>query len=241
MSRFTSRPGFTSYPTWTPDGLRVAFGASGGLFWKDADGTGNADLLIEDTTKRLFPQAFSTDGKHLILRARNPNRGADMFMLELEDRSSLVPFVTTEFNEANAEISPDGRFLAYQSDETGQSEIYVRPFPNVEDGLTQVSTGGGTRPLWARDGSELFYVSSERQILGVSVTTTESDIAFGKPEVVVERPYFAGGGLGRAYDIAPDGERFLMLRAAGDSERELIFVQNWGEELKRLVPSGGVP
>ena len=84
-------------------------------------------------------------------------------------------------------------------------------------------------------------MSSERQILGVSVTTTESDIAFGKPEVVVERPYFAGGGLGRAYDIAPDGERFLMLRAAGDSERELIFVQNWGEELKRLVPSGGVP
>ena len=237
LTRLTFDPAIDRYPTWTPDGLRVTFGSGSPShpFWKAAAGTGNVERLAEISS--VFPQTFSPDGKHLMLRAIVPDRANDVVMLTLED-GAVVPLVTTEFDEVNAEVSPDGLFLAYQSNKSGQYEIYVRPFPNVEDGLFQVSTDGGTRPLWARNGRELFYMNSERQIMGVQVRT-ESGIAFGNPEVVVERPYFAGGGLGRTYDVAPDGKRFLMLKAQGTSERELIFVQNWSEELKRLVPTGG--
>jgi len=145
----------------------------------------------------------------------------------------------TEFNEVNAEISPDGRFLAYQSDESGREEVYVRPFPNVEEGVWQVSRDGGTRPLWARNGRELFYMTSEGQLVAVPFQTNPA-IAIGNAEVVVDGAYFTGAP-GRTYDVSPDGQRFLMMKeegaSDGTSEAELIFVLNWGEELKRLVPT----
>ena len=149
--------------------------------------------------------------------------------------------LATEFNEMNAEISPDGDWLAYQSNASGQPEIYVRPFPDVDDGRWQISRGGGTKPLWGPDGRELFYLSLGGQLTAVPFDT--NPFAIGNPDVVFATTYlsYAGGfSTGRTYDVSPDGKRFLMIKESGSGEEtepsQVILVQNWLDELKRLVP-----
>jgi serine/threonine-protein kinase len=236
LTRLTFDPGIDGYPVWTPDGLQVAFGSGtpGNLFLKAADGTGSVRQLTE-SANQLRPQAFSPDGKSLLFRESRPGRGFDLGTLSLEGETSLTPLLATEFAELNGEISPNGRFLAYQSNESGRSEIYVRPYPNVEAGRWQFSRDAGTQPLSARNGRELFYVDSQGQLMAVPVQT-ESTLEFGNAEIVLDS-ITVGGRIGRTYDVSPDGERFLMITEAGASDVELILVQNWGEELKRLVPT----
>jgi len=129
-------------------------------------------------------------------------------------------------------VSPDGRWIAYTGRGSGRDEIYVRPFPNVDEGRWQISKSGGSEPLWGPDGRELFY-TTERAIM---VLPIDVDPTFrpGSPEVLFEGDYYFVGG-GRHYDIAPDGKRFLMIKSAMKSEARIIVVQNWLEELKRLV------
>ena len=243
LRRLTFAPGNDWYPAWTPDGRRLAFASNRdgtqNLFWKAADGTGTVERLTE-SENALIPYAFSQDGKQLVYWEANPQGGNDLCVRSMDGDGSLEPLLVTEFNERNAEISPDGRWLAYQSDESGQYEIYVRPFPNVDEGLRQVSRGGGTRPLWARDGSELFYLDSGGRLMTVPVHRDPS-LDTGNPEVVLEKSYVATGPPGRTYDVSPNGERFLMIKEAGAGDEapqaELILVLNWLEELKRLVPT----
>ena len=128
--------------------------------------------------------------------------------------------------------------MAYQSIQSGQMEVYVRPFPAVDDGQWQISTGGGTHPIWAFDGRELFYRRGAT-LMTVAVQT-EPSFTRGTPEVLFEGTYFAG--IGRSYDVAPDGQRFLMIKeGAGTDDTSappsLVLVQNWFEELRRLVPT----
>jgi serine/threonine-protein kinase len=245
LRRLTFDPGADRLPIWTPDGQRVAFGSGRdgtiNLFWKAADGTGTVERLTESENAQ-HSYVFSPDGKQLVYREIHPQRGSDLGVLSLEGDGSFGLLLVTEFSEQNAEISPDGRRLAYQSNASGQHEIYVRPFPGVDEGRWQISTGGGIKPVWAPDGRELFYVNPDGQLMAVSVRIDPS-VTFGSPEVVFEESYFdplAGGG-GRTYDVSPDGERFLMIKAdaAGDEAAapELILVLNWFEELKRLVPT----
>jgi serine/threonine-protein kinase len=242
LSRLTFGSSNDQYPIWTPDGRRVAFGSVRdgymNLFWKAADGTGTTERLTE-SENRQYPHAFSLDGKQLVFREDYPERGFDLGVHSLDGEPSSEWLLATEFNERNAEISPDGRWLAYESDASGQYEIYVRPFPNVDEGRWQISRGGGFRPLWAPDGRELFYLTSTRHLMAVSVRTDPS-IAFGTPEVVFEGSYYAPSGPpGRTYDVSPDGHRFLMIKEGSASDEtppaELILVQNWLDELKRLV------
>ncbi len=152
---------------------------------------------------------------------------------------SSEPLLATEFSERNGEISPDGRWLAYESNASGQYEIYVRPFPNVEDGQWPISSGGGTKPLWASDGRELFYMAPGARLMVVGVQTEPSFAPGNAEEVFAVRGYFVESA-GRTYDISRDGERFLMIKEGGSDETsstEFILVQNWFEELKRLVPT----
>jgi hypothetical protein len=150
--------------------------------------------------------------------------------------------IQTTFNEENAEISPDGNWLAYQSNESGQDQIYVRPFPKIDGGRWQISTAGGSRPLWARSGRELFYLDGNRVLMAVPVRTTPSFSA-GNPSKVFDTRY-AVPQTGRTYDVSPDGRRFLMIKESATSDQNanatpasMVVVLNWFEELKRLVPT----
>ncbi|HEV3310054.1 MAG TPA: hypothetical protein VG815_06015, partial [Chloroflexota bacterium] len=143
-------------------------------------------------------------------------------------------------SQLSGEISPDGRWLAYESDESKQAEVYVRPFPNVEGGRSQVSNGGGTRPAWARSGRELFYYVAPGKIMAVSVQEG-TRLAFGPPQVVVDGRY-PPHAAGRTYDVSLDGKRFLLIKDATPTTSspppppQLVVVLNWFEELKRVVP-----
>ncbi len=155
------------------------------LYWKAVDGTGAVERLTESENLQ-FPYAFSPDGKHLVFVDIGAGRRT-LAVLSLEGSSE--PLLATEFSERNGEISPDGRWLAYQSNASGQNEIYVRPFPNVEGGQWLISNGGGTRPLWSPDGRELFYVAPGARLMAVPVqpvqpVQTESAFAPGNAEEV---------------------------------------------------------
>ena len=240
LTRLTFDPAFDIYPTWTPDGARVAFGSARGgsfnIFWKAADGTGAVEPLSESENARL-PYAFSTDGRRLVFG--ETGRRHDLGVLTLGEAAESI--LASEFNERNAEISPDGRWLAFQSDASGRAEIYVRPFPNVDEGRWQISRDGGTHPVWSPDGNELFYLRTSEFTLGLMAVPIETEPTFvpANPAVVFEGNY-VGYWTGRAYDIAPDGERFLMIKQAMFDEgaaTELILVQNWFQDLERLVPT----
>lgn len=161
-------------------------------------------------------------------------------MLTLGKERKIEPLVQTPFFERNGEVSPDGRWLAYESNESGQFEVFVRPFPDTNKGRWQVSTGGGTQPLWARNGQELFYLAADGGLMRVPVTRV-SEWAAGAPARVLQGRYYRGlGNVPRGYDVSLDGKRFLMIKPAGLDQSappaSIVVVQNWLEELKRLVP-----
>jgi serine/threonine-protein kinase len=147
----------------------------------------------------------------------------------------------TRFDERGGIISPDSRWLAYEADNSGRYEIYVRPFPSVNAGSWQVSTGGGAQPLWAHSGQELFYVAPDGALMAVAVQARGSVWATQTPRRLFGGPYYVGGGINsiRHYDITADDRRFLMLKEAADDANtaQIIVVQNWFEELKRLAPT----
>jgi serine/threonine-protein kinase len=261
LMRFTFDPRPDTHPLWTPDGQRVLFRSGRGgpynLFWQAADGTGTVERLTESSNNQ-FPSAFSPDGTRLVFREETTKTGEDLMVLELEgarpssgsaggepvEPRRAQPLVQTTFNELNAEISPDGRWMAYQSNESGKDEIYVRPFPDADRGRWQVSAGGGTRPLWARSGKELFYAKASGAVMSASVDGG-STFRASNPTQLFEGPYLMAAAIGgRTYDVSPDGRRFLMIKPVDGGEflptaapTSLIIVQNWTEELKRLVPT----
>ena len=185
--------------------------------------------------------SFSPDGKRLVfVQAGGTSPSFDLMMVDVESSGAApTPLVASPSDEWNGEISPDGKWLAYQSNESGRPEIYVRPFPNVADARIQVSTNGGTRPLWRHDGRELYYFLGPGFVHAVSVQTGAAFKA-GTPEVVVKGTY-AAPQVGRVYDASADGRRFLLIKPGQGEEqgesRQLVVVLNWLEELRRLVPA----
>jgi hypothetical protein len=144
----------------------------------------------------------------------------------------VVPLLTSPARETNPALSPDGKWLAYASDESGTSEVYVRPFPDVGSAKWQVSLSGGNSPIWARNGRELFHLNSRQEMVGVEIKPGPG-FAVGEPKVLFPAaPFDVGGGF-QLYDVTPDGKRFVMVRGtAATAETELVLVQNWFEELK---------
>jgi serine/threonine-protein kinase len=157
--------------------------------------------------------------------------------------SDVRTLLQTPFDERHAVVSPDGRWLAYESDSSSRFEIYIRPFPNAAGGQWQVSPMGGTRPVWARNGRELFYFSPDGALMGVAVKTSYTTWSAGTPTKLLEPRYFTGASNigGMSYDVSPDGRRFLMIKQAGNDQTaappQIVIVKNWIEELKRLAPT----
>jgi len=162
-----------------------------------------------------------------------------LHVLTLNDERRSEPLIVTEFNESNAEVSPDGGWLAYTSDASGRDEVYVQPFPAVDRGRWPISTTGGTEPLWSPDGRQLFF-RTPAGVMGVAVDTA-SGFAAGAPSLVVAGRYDQGR---RSYDISRDGKRFLMIKEAERTDpdsgpaslRQIVVVQHWFEDLKARVP-----
>ena len=251
LTRLTFEPGDDAFPMWTPDGRRIIFasaraGSSGRLlnvWWQAADGTGAAERLTTSSNAQL-PTGIAPDGMQVVFSEGAATTGSDLLRLALDGSHRVTPLLQTKFEERNGIVSPDGRWLAYESNSSGRFEIYVRPFPNAGGGQWQVSTGGGTTPLWARNGKELFYVGPDGALLRVLVEASSATWNAGTPAKLLEGRYFTAGGgetLGRTYDASPDGQRFLMIKAPGADATaappSIIVVQHWDEELKRLVPT----
>jgi len=247
LTRVTTDPGLDASPVWTHDSSRIIFSsqaggaAFGSIFWQAANGTGAAEPLT-DNLKHQQPSAVSPDGTRLVFSEGAPTTGIDVMMLTLGKDRSGQPLVRTPFVERNGEISPDGRWLAYESNESGQFQISVRPFPDAASGKVQVSTGGGTQPVWGRNGQELFYLAPDGALMSMPVTRGVSWSA-GTPARILKRRYY-GGGLNnapRAYDVSRDGKQFLMIKPASIDQTaaptSMIVVENWFDELKRLVPT----
>ncbi len=236
LTRLTFDPAADHFPVWTPDGQRVVFtstrdGQARNLYWKAADGTGQAERLTTSPNQQTA-NSFSPDGKRLVFL----ESATGLQVLSMEGERTSQPLFQSPFNVNNGMISPDGHWIANVSNETGRRQVYVRPFPNVEEGKWQISSDGGQEPVWAPRGQELFYRNGgAMMVVGIK---TEPTFTGGSPVVLFSGRYTSGLPVAN-YDISPDGQRFLMIKVAGTAQEQgqINVVLNWFEELKRLVPT----
>ena len=257
LRRLTFDPSIDANPVWTPDGRQIVFGSQRGaasvsnVFIQAADGTGAAERVSAGQYWQT-PGFVTPDGSAVIGFENPPETSGDIVRFPLKSATSrLASGAATEGSllrverliqassfESKPAMSPNGRYIAYQSDESGQHEIYVRPFPHVENGRWQVSLSGGTAPVWARDGRELFFLDLANRLTAVPVQTSGMTFSFGNPARVLESAY--GESLtitSRAYDVSADG-RFLMIKENVAAEMAgMIVVVNWFDELKAKVSS----
>ena len=240
-ARMTFTPTTDWFPVWTPDARRIVFGSwRGGRF---------SNLYVQDlragTTERLtdspdmqLPTSITPDGKTVVFHSF----AADLRSLQalrLDAQEQPIALAKSSVEERNGEVSPDGHWLAFERESTsrpGQLDIYVRPLPDANRGLSQVTRDGGTFPAWSRSGHELFYVAPDGGMMAVPVEAAGSTWKMGSPRKLFGREYLTReGSLGRLYDVAPDG-RFLMLKAeAPAGSPHFVIVQNWVAELARRV------
>jgi eukaryotic-like serine/threonine-protein kinase len=220
--------------------------AAPGLYWVRSDGSGEAQRLTQGNPPEA-PFSFSPDGRRLAFQKAGNADSQDIFTAPMEGDAGHPKlgkaelFLGTPFIEVFPAFSPDGRWLAYTSNESGTREVYVRPFPGP-GGRWQVSTGGGNFPQWARDGRELLFETLDQHVMAVSYTAKGDSFAAGKPRVWSETR-LRDTLIYSNYDLAPDGKRlaaFVADDANGDkAPTHLTFLLNFFDELRRRAPAGG--
>jgi len=235
LDRLTSDPANDFAPVWI-DRRHLAYFSGregGGVFWQPVDEAGRAEMLSAGGP----PVGVTPGGGHVLF---GPVGNLDIMMVALDGTRRVQPLLKNPPVERNGVVSPDGRWLAYEEfDRDGQFEIYVRPFPNVSVGKWSISTAGGTRPVWARSGRELFYVAPDGGLMAVRAEPRGPKWGSGSPAKVVEGPYMTRSLRDKqTYDVSIDDKRFLMVKQpANQAAPQIVVVQNWHEELKRLVPT----
>ncbi len=231
-SRFTSSSAYDFNPIWSPDGARLVFSstrlAGGGsdLFQKESSGAGEEELLSRTGVSQVATD-WSTDGRFILYQALQPETNYDVWALPLEGDRNPIVVVQAAFAEGDARLSPDGRWLAYTSDESGRPEVYVRPF--LRPGGSQlISTGGGWQPKWRRgDGKELFYLSPDRRVMSVAVQSDPTTFRRSVPRVLFDEPVSDG-----SYDVSRDGQRFLINTVLPEASSPIQIVVNWKPQKK---------
>jgi len=227
-------------PIWSPDEMRIAFSSNRAgayqLYEKAANGAGTTQPLTEDHALSEAPDSWSSDGRYIAYErvGLQGKTGSEIWILPLFGDKKPFPFLSSASNESMASFSPDGKWLAYVSDESGRAEVYIVPFPK-RSGKWQVSTEGGTRPRWRRDGKELFFVSLGNKLMAVPVREENNTLDIGSPEPLFQINPPDSQYAGWIYDVTPDGKRFIVATRLPEppSAEPITLVVNWPELLKK--------
>jgi Tol biopolymer transport system component len=235
LTRLTFEGSRNDLPIWTPDGKRTTLRSTqdnpvGNIFWQMADGSGGRERLTTSDTQQS-PSSWSPDGQRLAFTDIGSATGRDIWVLSLADRKAQ-PFLSTPFVEGAPEFSPDGRWLAYVSNESGRFEVYVQPYPGP-GGKWQISAGGGAEPKWNPNGRELFYRSGSK-MMAVDVAM-QPGFSAGTPKMLFDTQYVSTPlpQTFQYYDVSRDGQRFLMVRQGEQAPTQISVVLNWLAELNR--------
>jgi Tol biopolymer transport system component len=236
LSRLTHGPSSNFAPLWLPDGKRILYTSERPIFdlyIASADGSGGEEAFLT-TSNDKYAQTISPNGKTLIFSPSVPGNDNDLWSGPLETIRDAKPFLATAFYECEASFSPDGRWIAYVSDESGKREVYVRDFP-AGGTRFQVSTHGGDDPVWSRNGKEIFYLEGKK-LMTVPVQTTPSFVP-GTPATLFDRGFEASDLNTPSYDVSPDGQLFYLAQQESltQPEASIKLVLHWPEELKHLV------
>ncbi|MGH9257649.1 MAG: TolB family protein [Vicinamibacterales bacterium] len=217
---------------WATNG-RVMFRSATGLRVLSVE-TGRLSEVIAGTGAPDYPGSVSQDGERLVFVRLSPDTSGDIYVASLRGDPQIRPILKTPAYEGSGRLSPDSRWIVYSSNESGRMEVFIAPFPQVDRKL-QVSTEGGTQPVWNPNGQEIFYRSGTK-MMSVTVSTSP-DLMLGTPRLLFDLRYAFGTGITIPnYDVSPDGQRFVMVKDESGTGR-LNVVLNWSEELKRLVPT----
>jgi len=231
MSRLTF-VGENIRPAWSPDGGRIAYSTTRdgrrSVYASAADGSGEAERLV-GTENEIWEAIWANDGHGLVIRQNHPSSGRDLWSVALDDDRALSPILTTEFSEDAPALSPDGRWLAYASNATGQTEVYVRPMTG--GGQWQISTGGGSEPVWSPRADRLYYRSGNA-LVAAQVRTATTFVLERRDTVLIGR--YRALGVHANYDVHPDGRRFAMV-APSEEGSELVMVVNWVEAIAQSM------
>jgi serine/threonine-protein kinase len=228
LMRLTSGPGVKNNPVWTPDGKRVAFSINNSqIFWKPIDASAPEEVLVKGEAPGNFPQSWTKDGRLLLFQRGIGSGFNDLWVLPMDGTREPKSAVATPFDEIDAEFSPDDKWIAYQSSESGRAEVHIRPFPGP-GGRLQVSVDGGTSPTWSPDGRELFFKTGDRVM--VSAISTTPTLSASPPQVLFNTPFD-----GR-FSVAPDGKRFLIVKGDAVQSAHLNIVMNFFTEINRRSP-----
>jgi eukaryotic-like serine/threonine-protein kinase len=240
ITRFTFRPGASFSPVWSPDASYLAFtlGAGTTYGWdiirKSLSGNGQEDLLVH-AGLNASPDDWSPDGKTIVYQQGGQNTGFDLWLLPLDANRKPVPYLQTQFNEENAQFSPDGKWMAYDSDESGQTQVYIQAVP-PNGSKWQVSNAGGLQPTWRRDGKELFYISTDDKLMAAPIKLG-STVAPGTPQFLFDVASFKQPAVGISYSVSRDGQRFLLSAPAGNQGTagvpSITVVTNWQPSLNK--------
>jgi Tol biopolymer transport system component len=235
-TRFTFTPTYETFAVWSPNGSRIVYSANSNgkydLFVKSADGAGMEELLLRSREDKSVVD-WSSDGKFLLyITAGDSATQTDLWVLPLTGEKKPVPFLKTEFNERDARFSPDAKWIAYVSDESGKDEIYIRSFPD-RGSKRQVSIAGGDSPRWRRNGKELYYFSTDNKMMAADISYKDGTVEvnhvrslFDIP-LIVSQPY-------ADYDVTADGKRFLLnIPFESQNSTPLTLVVNWEAEVKK--------
>jgi serine/threonine protein kinase len=234
-TRFTFEPAVNVFPVWSPDGNRIAFASNRTgvheIYQRAASGSGEDELLLSSVGASSFPMDWSPDGDLLAFQAWDVEgkTGLDLWIFSLKERKAR-PVLATPFREWSPQFSPDARWIAYTSDESGKPEVYVRALQG-SSGKWQISSGGGSYPRWRRDGKEIFYIAADKTLVAVEVRAG-SDIVTGMATPLFHTQ-IQSTDIGFQYDVSADGQRFLINTIAPEENSAITVVQNWTAGLKK--------
>ena len=235
-TRFTFDPAAEVYPVWSPDGSRIVFASNRegvfNLYQKPATGAGKEELLLKTDLVKT-PTDWSADGRFIIYTVTDPKTKYDLWVLPLFGDQKPFPFLQTEFNEGAGRFSPDGRWMAYASDESGDWQVYVQSFP-ARSGKWQVSTNGGSFPAWRRDGNELYYISPDKKVMAVDVKGTDTSFERGVPKALFDLRVSNFTSAQARFAVTADGQKFLVNNTIVETTSgPITVVLNWTADLKK--------